>query len=91
MAIGVMRSDCWRERYFLRSTWTVRLRQREQYLLRFNFAVLPLTDGEDGSHRSSIVWTERRGLAPAMTPLSLARRRLTRYGTKAPLSTSCNE
>ena len=33
------------------------------------FAVLPMTDDQAGRHRSSIVWTERNDLAPAMMAL----------------------
>lgn len=42
----------------------------ERFLGAGPFAVLPLPDGEDGTHRSSIVWTERADLAPAMLKLS---------------------
>src|SRR5262245_30056283 len=41
----------------------------ERFLPAGPFAVLPLVDGEDGTHRSSIVWTERAELAPAMLAL----------------------
>lgn len=49
----------------------------EHFLPSGPFAMLPMTDGEDGSgeasgrrvHRSSIVWTERRALVPAMMAL----------------------
>ncbi len=41
----------------------------EHFLPSGPFAVLPMTDGEDGSHRSSLVWTERKDLAPAMLAL----------------------
>ena len=41
----------------------------ERFLPAGPFAVLPLVDGEDGAHRSSIVWTEREALAPAMLAL----------------------
>ncbi len=46
----------------------------ENFLPSGPFAMLPMTDGEDGSgggpvHRSSIVWTERRELVPAMMAL----------------------
>ncbi len=41
----------------------------ERFLPAGPFAVLPLVDGEDGTHRSSIVWTERASLAPAMLAL----------------------
>ena len=42
---------------------------QERFLPAGPFAVLPLPDAEDGSHRSSIVWTERAELAPAMLAL----------------------
>ena len=41
----------------------------ERFLPAGPFAVLPLVDAPDGGHRSSIVWTERRELAPAMMAL----------------------
>jgi 2-octaprenyl-6-methoxyphenol hydroxylase len=46
----------------------------EHFLPAGPFAVLPMTDGEDGRgeksvHRSSLVWTERRALAPAFLKL----------------------
>jgi 2-octaprenyl-6-methoxyphenol hydroxylase len=41
----------------------------ERFLPAGPFAVLPLPDGPDGAHRSSIVWTERADLAPAMMAL----------------------
>ncbi len=41
----------------------------EHFLPSGPFAMLPMTDAEDGTHRSSIVWTERRDLAPAMMAL----------------------
>jgi 2-octaprenyl-6-methoxyphenol hydroxylase len=41
----------------------------EHFLPAGPFAMLPMTDAEDGTHRSSIVWTERRELAPAMMAL----------------------
>lgn len=49
----------------------------EHFLPSGPFAMLPMTDGEDGTggrggrrvHRSSIVWTERRALVPAMMAL----------------------
>ena len=40
----------------------------EHFLPSGPFAMLPMTD-RDGLHRSSIVWTERRDLAPAMLAL----------------------
>jgi 2-octaprenyl-6-methoxyphenol hydroxylase len=42
----------------------------ERFLPAGPFAVLPLPDSETGEHRSSIVWTERADLAPAMMALS---------------------
>ena len=41
----------------------------ERFLPAGPFAVLPLPDAADGGHRSSIVWTERQELAPAMMAL----------------------
>lgn len=41
----------------------------ERFLGAGPFAVLPLPDADDGTHRSSIVWTERADLAPAMLEL----------------------
>ena len=49
----------------------------ENFLPSGPFAMLPMTDGEDGAgrgvrkrtHRSSIVWTERQALVPAMMAL----------------------
>jgi 2-octaprenyl-6-methoxyphenol hydroxylase len=41
----------------------------EHFLPSGPFAVLPLTDDADGTHRSSIVWTEMRDLAPRMMAL----------------------
>ena len=41
----------------------------ERFLPAGPFAVLPLPDAENGEHRSSIVWTERDTLAPAMMAL----------------------
>lgn len=41
----------------------------ERFLPAGPFAVLPLPDAEDGTHRSSIVWTERADLAPSMLAL----------------------
>jgi len=40
----------------------------EHFLPAGPFAMLPMVD-DDGVHRSSIVWTERRALAPAMMAL----------------------
>ncbi len=42
----------------------------ERFLPAGPFAVLPMTDDPVAGHRSSIVWTERRTLAPAMMALS---------------------
>jgi 2-octaprenyl-6-methoxyphenol hydroxylase len=42
----------------------------ERFLPAGPFAVLPLPDSETGEHRSSIVWTEREELVPAMMALS---------------------
>jgi 2-octaprenyl-6-methoxyphenol hydroxylase len=42
----------------------------EHFLPSGPFAMLPMTDAADGTHRSSIVWTERRDLAPAMVALA---------------------
>jgi 2-octaprenyl-6-methoxyphenol hydroxylase len=52
----------------------------EHFLPSGPFAMLPMTDGEDGTgdkagrrvHRSSIVWTERQALVPAMMALDNA-------------------
>jgi 2-octaprenyl-6-methoxyphenol hydroxylase len=48
----------------------------EHFLPSGPFAMLPMTDGEDGrggwTHRSSIVWTERRDLVPTMMALDEA-------------------
>ncbi len=43
---------------------------QERFLPAGPFAVLPLPDSEDGTHRSSIVWTERAELAPSMLVLT---------------------
>ena len=46
--------------------------------------MLPMTDTPTGGHRSSLVWTERRALAPAMMALSqahFARELERRFGT----------
>ena len=42
----------------------------ERFLPAGPFAVLPLPDSETGEHRSSIVWTERDALVPAMMALN---------------------
>lgn len=41
----------------------------ENFLPAGPFALLPLVDGADGTHRSSLVWTERRALAAEMLAL----------------------
>jgi len=41
----------------------------EHFLPAGPFALLPMTDAADGTHRSSLVWTERRTLVPAMLAL----------------------
>ncbi len=41
----------------------------ERFLPSGPFAVLPMTDDPEHGHRSSIVWTERTALAPAMMAL----------------------
>ncbi|MEX2296444.1 MAG: UbiH/UbiF/VisC/COQ6 family ubiquinone biosynthesis hydroxylase [Dongiaceae bacterium] len=55
----------------------------EHFLPAGPFAVLPMTDDEHG-HRSSIVWTERKDLAPAMLALSddeFSAEMMRRFGT----------
>jgi 2-octaprenyl-6-methoxyphenol hydroxylase len=42
----------------------------EHFLPSGPFALLPMTPGPEGGARSSLVWTERRALAPAMMALS---------------------
>jgi len=44
----------------------------EHFLPAGPFAILPMTDDALGRHRSSIVWTERADLAPAMMALDEA-------------------
>ncbi len=44
----------------------------ERFLPAGPFAVLPLPDAPDGGHQSSIVWTEREELVPAMMALPAA-------------------
>jgi 2-octaprenyl-6-methoxyphenol hydroxylase len=47
------------------------------------FAILPMTDSDDGAHRSSIVWTEEEHDAPALLALdekSFARQLASRFG-----------
>ncbi|MFQ5972982.1 MAG: UbiH/UbiF/VisC/COQ6 family ubiquinone biosynthesis hydroxylase, partial [Alphaproteobacteria bacterium] len=41
----------------------------ERFLPAGPFAILPLVDDEAGRHRSSLVWTEREAVAPAMLAL----------------------
>ena len=41
----------------------------ERFLAGGPFAILPMTDGPDGEHRSSIVWSERSDLADALLGL----------------------
>ncbi len=42
----------------------------EYFLPNGPFAILPLKDAADGSHRSSLVWSEKSDLAEAMTHVS---------------------
>jgi 2-octaprenyl-6-methoxyphenol hydroxylase len=42
---------------------------QEKFLPGGPFAILPMRDGTDGEHRSSIVWTERAGLAKRLLEL----------------------
>ena len=42
----------------------------EHFLPAGPFAMLPMVDFPEGEHRSSLVWTERRDLVPAMMALS---------------------
>lgn len=42
---------------------------QERFLPAGPFAILPMTDDAEGRHRSSIVWTERAGLAPRLLGL----------------------
>ena len=44
----------------------------ERFLAAGPFAILPMTDDEDGCHRCSIVWTERADLVPAFMDLGVA-------------------
>ncbi len=56
----------------------------EHFLPSGPFAMLPMTDTPAGGHRSSLVWTERSALAPAMMALSqadFARELERRFGT----------
>ena len=45
----------------------------ERFLPGGPFAILPMTDGPDGGHRSSIVWSERSDLADTLLGLDDAR------------------
>ena len=45
---------------------------QEKFLPGGPFAILPMTDGENGTHRSSIVWTERADLARRLLALDAA-------------------
>ncbi|WP_395021653.1 UbiH/UbiF/VisC/COQ6 family ubiquinone biosynthesis hydroxylase [Dongia sp.] len=56
----------------------------ENFLPAGPFAMLPMTDGEDGAHRSSIVWTEDPRIVPWLLSLddaSLASEIERRFGT----------
>ena len=44
----------------------------EHFLPAGPFAILPMTDDAEGRHRSSVVWTERASLAPALMALDEA-------------------
>lgn len=46
---------------------------QEKFLPGGPFAILPMRDSAEGSHRSSIVWTERAGLARRLLELDPAR------------------
>ena len=46
---------------------------QEKFLPSGPFAILPMRDGPDGSHRSSIVWSERTGLARRLLELDAPR------------------
>ncbi len=55
----------------------------ERFLDGGPFAILPMTDGSAGEHRSSIVWTERRSLAEHLLTLerpALERELTRRFG-----------
>ncbi|MCY3672422.1 MAG: FAD-dependent monooxygenase [Alphaproteobacteria bacterium] len=45
----------------------------ERFLAGGPFAILPMTDGPEGEHRSSIVWSERSRIADALLALDDAR------------------
>lgn len=56
----------------------------EHFLPAGPFAMLPMADSSEGEHRSSLVWTERRDLVPAMMKLSaedFSGELLRRFGT----------
>ena len=60
-----------------------RNRAQERFLSAGPFAMLPMTDDEQGRHRSSIVWTEKAPLAPLMLGLDdagFAREIAARFG-----------
>ncbi|MFN4283676.1 MAG: UbiH/UbiF/VisC/COQ6 family ubiquinone biosynthesis hydroxylase [Alphaproteobacteria bacterium] len=44
----------------------------ERFLPVGPFAILPMTDDQEGRHRSSLVWTEKTALAPAYLSLNKA-------------------
>ena len=46
---------------------------QEKFLPGGPFAILPMRDGENGEHRSSIVWTERADLARRLLELDAPR------------------
>jgi 2-octaprenyl-6-methoxyphenol hydroxylase len=46
---------------------------QEKFLPGGPFAILPMRDGEEGEHRSSIVWTERATIAKRLLELDPAR------------------
>jgi 2-octaprenyl-6-methoxyphenol hydroxylase len=46
---------------------------QERFLPAGPFAILPMCDDAQGRHRSSLVWTERSGAAPALLALDEAR------------------
>jgi len=46
---------------------------QERFLPGGPFAILPMTDGPDGTHRSSIVWTERTEIARRLLELDETR------------------
>jgi 2-octaprenyl-6-methoxyphenol hydroxylase len=46
---------------------------QERFLPAGPFAILPMSDDEQGRHRASLVWTERAAVAPALLALDEAR------------------